>query len=139
MDFAGQPLGSEFLLLDSHGAAGMFQHRSVGGLILIQGMRKRHQDRRSSDGREFRDSGSAGAGDDKMRGRNSGGKIAKEWGHLGGHFGLRVDLPYTRNVFLAGLLHDVETPSQLHIELPDCHGYHVRHDTRPWLPPNTRS
>ena len=62
--------------------AGGGEDRGVGGLVLIERMRKRHQDRRPTDDGELRNGRSAGAADHQMRPRDARRQVGEEVGEF---------------------------------------------------------
>ena len=79
---ARQPFGQrrrgEPRLRHHPGATGLGQSAGVGGLMIVDRTRQRHQDRRPPGDREFRDGGRAGPGDHQMRRRQACRDIGKE-------------------------------------------------------------
>ncbi len=49
IDFSGEAVRREALLQDTDGTSGLFQHERIRGLILIERMWQRHEDRRPAD------------------------------------------------------------------------------------------
>jgi len=87
--------------------AGRLQHRGVGGLILIQRMWQRHQDRGAPDRRDFRHGGGARARDHQLRSRDAQRQIGKERRDVRLHAGALIDFGDPRDVFGPRLLrHD---------------------------------
>src|SRR3977135_4529695 len=49
-DLGRKPIGREIVLAQAYRTTGAFQHPGIGGLILVERMRQRHEDGRPSDG-----------------------------------------------------------------------------------------
>ena len=66
LNLAGQPLRGELRLRANDGGASISEGLGVGRLVLIEGARQGHEDRRAADHGQFRHGRSAGAGDHEM-------------------------------------------------------------------------
>ena len=104
------------------------QHAGIGGLVLVERVRQRHQDRGPPDRRQLGHGGGAGARHHEMRGGDARRQVGEERRHLGGDPGPRVDLLDPRDVLLARLLHDRQAHLQMRLEPLDRGRHDVGHD-----------
>ena len=103
---AASHFGVKCDLVDPHRAAGLLKHRRIGGLILIERMRQRHQNARPADRREFRHRRGARARHDEVAGRDPRRQIGEERLDLGRHRKPGIDFLHARHVLVAHLLRD---------------------------------
>ena len=73
-----QPLRRNCALRDDNGGPGRRELLRIGGLILIERMRKRHKDCGAPNHGEFRDGRGPGAGNDEMGLRDPSRQVEKE-------------------------------------------------------------
>ena len=64
-------------------AACLGQGARIGRLVIVDRTRQRHQDRRASGNRQFRNGGGAGARDHKVRGGKPCGHVGEERSEIG--------------------------------------------------------
>ena len=96
----------------SHGAAGRREHPRIGGLVLVERMRQRHQDRGPPDDRELGDRRGAGARDHELGRRHAGRQVARRRARSRPRRRRRDRPPTPFDVLGARLLHDRQARAQ---------------------------
>ena len=129
-DLGRQPVGGEVVLAQAQRAPCPFQHAGIGGLVLVERVRQRHQDGGPPDRRELRHGRGAGARDDEMGGRDPRRQIGEERRNLGRDLRPRINVLDAREVLLPRLLHDDKPHLQMRLESFDRRRHDVRHDAR---------
>ena len=79
---AARRSGGELGLRHDNRAARGRQRRRVGGLVLVERVRERHEDRSAADDRKLGDGRGAGPADDEMGGCDPRRQIGEEFGDL---------------------------------------------------------
>ena len=107
-----QPGRVKFRLRLEPAAAEIGERPRVGRLVVVDGTRKRHEDGRSSGGREFGDRGSPSARDDEVRRRDARRDVGEERRQVRVDAGRVVARANTVEILGAALLSDPQPAAQ---------------------------
>ena len=95
----------QLLCAHAPAAAPLLQASCIFELIVVKGMRQRHEQAGPADRHQLGNGRGARAGDDEMRVGDALGQVAEEGRHMGGDAGLLVGLAQFVEILLARLLH----------------------------------
>ncbi|MCY1426460.1 hypothetical protein D9M71_422810 [compost metagenome] len=102
------------MLRQKHGSAGLGQIFGIAGLVIVDRMGQRHQQRRQTGGRQLAHGQRAGTADHQIGPGVGAGHVADERHHLGVDAGLFVARTGQFGVLLAGLVVDLRTQRLAH-------------------------
>ncbi len=120
--------GGELALRHHNRAAGLGERRGVRGLILIERMRKGHQDGSPADDRELGDGRSAGAADDEMGGGDPRRQIGEEFRDLDRKVHARARRRNARAILAARLLGEADPLALVRVHQRERRRNDIRHD-----------
>ena len=103
----GEPLRRKIGLPDDLRGPDCGEMGGIGGLVLIERKGERHEDRRPSDDREFRNGRGAGARDDEMGAGHARRQIGEKGRDIGDDLQSRIDIAHACLVFAADLLDEI--------------------------------